>query len=134
MTIMYTSFNYATGFSPTNTSVTSMEWRLIVLESVAGVPGFVAAAFRHFRSLRRLQEDHGWINTLLQEAENERMHLLVCMQMFKASKLTRFMVILAQISMIPFMMVLYFLKPSAMHRFVGYLDEAGKGISSMSNF
>ncbi len=36
----------------TSTPVKAVEWRLIVLESVAGVPGFVAAGFRHFRSLR----------------------------------------------------------------------------------
>ena len=54
-----------------------MEWRLIVLESFAGVPGFMAAMFRtlhnlrkihlesrHFRCLRTLQRDHGWIHTL----------------------------------------------------------------------
>lgn len=31
---------------------------------------------RHFRSLRRMERDHGWIGALLEEAENERMHLL----------------------------------------------------------
>jgi hypothetical protein len=30
---------------------------------------------RHLRSLRTLERDHGWIHHLLQEAENERMHL-----------------------------------------------------------
>lgn len=44
------------------------------------MPGFVAAGFRHFRSLRALERDHGFIFTLLEEAENERMHLLVCMK------------------------------------------------------
>ena len=51
-----------------------------MLESFAGVPGFVAAAFRHFRSLRRLERDRGFIFTLLEEAENERMHLLTFLQ------------------------------------------------------
>ena len=64
-----------------NTPVSAMEWRLLILESVAGVPGFVAAAFRHFRSLRTLERDHGWLATLLEEAENERMHLFVCLKM-----------------------------------------------------
>ncbi len=52
--------------------------------SVAGVPGFVAAGFRHFRSLRTLQRDHGWLASLLEEAENERMHLFVCLKMYVA--------------------------------------------------
>ena len=28
---------------------------------------------RHLRSLRLMTKDNGWINTLLEEAENERM-------------------------------------------------------------
>jgi Alternative oxidase len=39
---------------------------------------------RHFRSLRTLKRDHGWIATLLEEAENERMHLLLCLNKFEA--------------------------------------------------
>ncbi len=123
---MYHCFNYITGYKPTNTSVKSIEWRLIVLESVAGVPGFVAAGFRHFRSLRRLQRDHGWIATLLEEAENERMHLLVCLQMFNASFITRSLVIAAQVCMTPLLMATYAVHPPAMHRFVGYLEETGE--------
>ena len=39
--------------------------RIIVLETVAGVPGMIAAMARHFDSLRKLTRDHGWIHTLL---------------------------------------------------------------------
>lgn len=96
-----------------------------MLESIAGVPGFVAAGFHHFRSLRKLQQDHGWIATLLEEAENERMHLLVCLQMFKASRITRAMVLMAQVTLTPFLMAVYTVHPRSMHRFVGYLEETG---------
>eukprot|EP01039_Chlorochromonas_danica_P000384 gene384-417_t len=120
---LYHSFNFVTGYKTENTSVKAMEWRLIVLESFAGVPGFVAAGFRHFRSLRGLKRDHGWIATLLEEAENERMHLLVCLKMFQATPLTRFLVMSAQICMTPFVMMLYIVHPPALHRFVGYLEE-----------
>lgn len=123
MDVLYHGFNFVTGYKPQNSSVKSIEWRLIVLESFAGVPGFVAAGFRHFRSLRQLQRDHGWIATLLEEAENERMHLLVCLKMFNASLLTRGMVIGAQLSMTPLLMGVYLLHPPAAHRFVGYLEE-----------
>ena len=37
----------------------------------------VSAMLRHLRSLRGLRRDHGWIHTLLQEAENERMCALL---------------------------------------------------------
>jgi len=120
---LYVSFNRITGFNPENPTGRSCEWRLIVLESFAGVPGFMAAGFRHFRALRHLRRDFGWINTLLEEAENERMHLLICMKMFKAGILTRFLVISAQLCMTPFLALLYIVYPKAMHRFVGYLEE-----------
>jgi len=61
---LYVSANKITGYKPEDPSPRSIEWRLIVLESVAGVPGFVAAGFRHFNSIRRLKKDYGWIYTL----------------------------------------------------------------------
>ena len=36
----------------------------------------VAATCRHLRSLRLMRRYAGWIHTLLEEAENERMHLM----------------------------------------------------------
>lgn len=120
---LYRGFNAITGYKAENTPVKAVEWRLIVLESFAGVPGFMAAMFRHFRSLRRLERDHGWIHTLLEEAENERMHLLVCMSVFEASRFTRFMVLSAQVFMAPWLAAVYLVHPKAVHRFVGYLEE-----------
>ena len=52
------------------------EQRILFLESIAGVPGMVGATLRHLRSLRLMRRDSGWIHTLLEEAENERMHLM----------------------------------------------------------
>jgi len=120
---LYRTFNFISGYKEKNPSTSAIEWRLIVLESVAGVPGFVAAAFRHFKSLRTLSRDHGWILTLLEEAENERMHLLTCLTMFKANKATRLLVLTAQLTMTPLLIVTYLVYPKAMHRFVGYLEE-----------
>ena len=120
---LYHTFNFVTGYNAENPTVKAIEWRLIVLESLAGVPGFVAAGFRHFKSLRSLRRDYGWIPTLLEEAENERMHLLVCLDMFKASFITRGVVILTQVVMTPVLMLMYLIQPKSMHRFVGYLEE-----------
>jgi hypothetical protein len=40
---LYYTFNFITGYRHDNPPVRAIEWRLIVLESIAGVPGFVAA-------------------------------------------------------------------------------------------
>lgn len=40
---LYHTFNFLTGYKHVNPTVRAIGWRLIVLESVAGVPGFVAA-------------------------------------------------------------------------------------------
>eukprot|EP00494_Astrolonche_serrata_P025657 UN25918 len=78
-----------------------MIYRIIILESIAGVPGMVAGSVRHFNSLRRLERDYGWIHTLLEEAENERMHLLVAMNLFNAGIITRLGVIGLQVALVP---------------------------------
>jgi len=95
----------------------------VVLETVAAVPGIVAAFHRHMRSLRRMQRDHGWINPLQEEAENERMHLLIWMKVCQPSYLERLLVLAAQGVYTLFYMSLYFTSPRAAHRLVGYLEE-----------
>ena len=71
--------------------------RCIFLETVAGGPGFAAGMMRHLQSLRKMERDHGWIHTLLEEAENERMHLMTFMQLRRPGLLFRFVVINTQI-------------------------------------
>ena len=66
------------------------------LETVAGVPGMVAAMLRHLRSLRTMRRDNGWIHTLLEEAENERMHLLTFLQLRQPGPLFRGAVLVTQ--------------------------------------
>lgn len=55
--------------------------RNIFLESVAGVPGMAAGMLRHLHSMRRMKRDNGWIESLLEESYNERMHLLTFLKM-----------------------------------------------------
>ena len=47
------------------------------------MPGMVAGMIRHLHSLRLMRKDRGWIHTLLEEAENERMHLMTFMDLKK---------------------------------------------------
>ena len=119
----YHAFNLVTGYSKSDPSPKACAYRLIILESIAGVPGMVAGSVRHFRSLRSLERDHGWIHTLLEEAENERMHLLICLKMFQPGMVVRGLVIGAQMALLPTLTLVYLVKPKALHRFVGYLEE-----------
>lgn len=119
----YHTFNFATGYDHADPPTSAIGYRLIILESVAGVPGMLGGMFRHFRSLRQLRRDHGFIFTLLEEAENERMHLIVCMSFFEAGPITRCFVQAGQLAMTPFLASLYIIQPQLLHRFVGYLEE-----------
>ena len=85
---------------------------MIFLESVAGVPGMVAAQHRHFRSLRSIERDYGWIHTLLEEAENERMHLLTFLSAFKPGVFTRSTVFVTQFGFAGLFIPLYVVTPS----------------------
>ena len=71
--------------------------RAVVLETVAGVSGMVAGMWNHLRSLRKMKpDDRGWIKTLLAEAENERMHLMIFIRIAKPNWFERWMIITAQ--------------------------------------
>ena len=78
--------------------MTEKDWmlRIIFLETVAGVPGMVGGMIRHLRSLRKLEKEGRWIETLLEEAENERMHLMTFMAIKKPRIMTRLMIFGAQ--------------------------------------
>ncbi len=56
----------------------------------------IGAMIRHLRSLRHMERDHGWIHTLLEEAENERMHLLTFLELRKPGPLFKLMVVSGQ--------------------------------------
>lgn len=97
--------------------------RAIVLETVAAVPGMVGATLNHLRSLRRMSEDRGWIHTLLEEAENERMHLMTFIEIAKPSGLERTLVLLVQGGFYNAFFLLYLVSPRTAHRVVGYFEE-----------
>ncbi|PNW78476.1 hypothetical protein CHLRE_09g395950v5 [Chlamydomonas reinhardtii] len=117
-------FDKATGYTPTG-SMTEAQWlrRMIFLETVAGCPGMVAGMLRHLKSLRSMSRDRGWIHTLLEEAENERMHLITFLQLRQPGPAFRAMVILAQGVFFNAYFIAYLLSPRTCHAFVGFLEE-----------
>lgn len=65
-------FDIATGWRNDNITINNILNRTIYLETIAAVPGMVAAIIRHFRSLRTMKPDGGYLQLFLEEANNER--------------------------------------------------------------
>ena len=97
--------------------------RAVVLETIAAVPGMVGGALQHLRSLRLMKSDGGWISTLLDEAENERMHLMTFVQIAQPTQLERWLILLAQGAFFNGYFLLYLISPRTAHRVVGYFEE-----------
>ena len=106
--------------------------RALVLETVAGVPGMVGGMLTHLMSLRRLERGNGHkIQELLDEATNERKHLMFFMEVVQPSLLERIIIIVAQFVFWHYYLVLYILFPKTAHRMVGYFeDEAVRSYTS----
>ena len=97
--------------------------RAVVLETVAAVPGMVAGMLLHLKSLRKMQDDRGWIKILLEEAENERMHLMTFIQIAKPTFIERIIIMMAQFIFIIMYLIIYLCSQRTAHRIVGYFEE-----------
>jgi len=115
-------FDSATGWNNEITQQKVLQ-RVIFLETIAAVPGMTAAIIRHFSSLRYMERDGGLINMFLEEATNERMHLLTFVTMKDPSYLFRAAVIGSQFAFGTGFLLAYIMSPTFCHRFVGYVEE-----------
>ena len=97
--------------------------RAVVLETVAAMPGMVGSTLQHLKSLRQLSDDQGWIRVLMEEAENERMHLLTFIEIARPNRFERWLIILAQGVFYNGFFLLYLVSPRTAHRVVGYFEE-----------
>jgi ubiquinol oxidase len=97
--------------------------RAIVLETVAAVPGMVGATINHLKCLRRMCDDRGWIRTLMDEAENERMHLMTFIEVAKPTLFERLVILGVQWAFYLAFFALYLISPKTAHRIVGYFEE-----------
>ncbi|CAH6720269.1 putative alternative oxidase, mitochondrial [[Candida] jaroonii] len=134
-------FDFATGYKHPGkygynekSIMTENKWltRCIFLESVAGIPGMTAAFLRHLHSLRLLKRDKAWVETLLDEAYNERIHLLTFINLGKPSWFTRMFIFLGQGVFCNLFFFNYLFFPKFCHRFVGYLEE--EAVSTYTHF
>jgi ubiquinol oxidase len=97
--------------------------RAIVLETVAAVPGMVGATVNHLKCLRRMCGDNGWIRTLMEEAENERMHLMTFIEVAQPTLFERLVVLAVQWVFYVAFFALYLISAKTAHRIVGYFEE-----------
>ncbi len=97
--------------------------RAVVLETVAAVPGMVGSMHNHLLSLRRMKHDNGLVRTLMEEAENERMHLMTFAEVAKPSVMERVMITATQVAFFGFFSMAYMFNKRAAHRFIGLLEE-----------
>ena len=97
--------------------------RAVVLETVAAVPGMVAGMLLHLKSLRKMQDDKGWIKILLDEAANERMHLMTFIKIAQPTFIERMIIMMAQFIFIIMYLFIYLISQRTAHRIVGYFEE-----------
>jgi ubiquinol oxidase len=98
--------------------------RAVVLETIAGVPGMVAGMLIHLRSLRRMERGNGtMIQELLDEAVNERKHLMFFIEIAQPNAFERFLIVVAQFIFWHFYLIMYILSPSTSHKMIAYFEE-----------
>ena len=97
--------------------------RAIVLETVAAVPGMVGGLWQHLHAIRKIRDDAGWIRILLDEAENERMHLMTFIKIAQPNLMERLIIMIVQAVFYNFYFFLYLFSSRTAHRVVGYFEE-----------
>ena len=95
----------------------------MMLETVAAVPGMVGGMLLHCKSLRRFEPSGGWIKALLEEAENERMHLMTFMEVSKPRWYERALVFTVQGVFFNAYFLAYLASPKLAHKIMGYLEK-----------
>ena len=68
-----------------------------MLKTIAAVTGMVAGLLQHLGALRHIRHDQGWIKELIEEACNERMHLMTFIQIAQPSLFERFLIAVTQL-------------------------------------
>lgn len=109
--------------------------RAVVLETIAGVPGMVAGMWIHLKSLRQMKTGYGpMIRELLEEAENERMHLMFFIEIAKPNMFERLLILAAQGIFWNFYFIMYVFFPSTAHLMIHYFEkEAVKSYTDYLN-
>jgi len=98
--------------------------RICLYESIGNLPGSMFAMVRHLKAIRHIRRDYGWIHSMLLEADNERVHLLLSLNLYKPGIFFRYFTIVKEFLFGNFLFLAYLISPEYCHRFAGYLEEA----------
>jgi len=83
----------------------------------------VGGLWLHLHALRKMRDDEGWIRALLDEAENERMHLMTFIEIAQPNWLERLIIAIVQLLFYNAYFFLYLFAPRTAHRVVAYFEE-----------
>lgn len=98
--------------------------RAVVLETIAGVPGIVGGMLLHMKSLRRMERGNGhMIQELLDEAVNERKHLMFFIEIANPNWLERLLIVIAQGIFFTFYTLMYIFFTRTAHKMIAYFEE-----------
>jgi len=98
--------------------------RVIVLETIAAVPAMVAATVLHLKCLRRMIDDRGWVRAFMDEAENQRAHLMSFVAIARPSTSERLLIAVAQGIFYNADFLLYLISPRTAHRLAAISPSA----------
>ncbi len=97
--------------------------RAVVIETVAAVPAMVAATLLHLQCLRRMTDDRGWVRVFMDEAENQRAHLMAFVAITQPSIVERLLIAISQGVFYNAYFLFYLISGRTAHRLAGYLAE-----------
>lgn len=97
--------------------------RAIILETVTAVPPMVVATLLHLKCLRGMLDDKGWVRTFMDEAENQRAHLMAFVELTRPNSWERFLIALAQGVFYNAYFLLYLISAQTAHRLAAYFAE-----------
>jgi hypothetical protein len=95
----------------------------ILLETVGTPLLFSASVVRYWRAMASMRQDKGWVHSLLNDAENERMHLTTWFMVERPSIFMRAAVLAQQTLYVPMFAAMYAVSPRFLYRVLGYLEE-----------
>lgn len=107
--------------------------RAVVLETIAGVPGMVGGMLLHMRSLRKMERGNGtMIQELLDEAVNERKHLMFFIEIAQPNWFERGLIVVAQLIFFTFYLFMYIFFTRTAHKMIAYFEE--EAVHSYTNY